>query len=193
MSDSTAAGYLQTTDDTGAPLEGDALADAFQGMVVGVTGLASTLVRPRWQAKPLPMPSASTNWAAVAVTQSTPDAHSRTTHDALAADAAGLDRLTLNKTLEVLVSFYGPAADTYANRLVRGLGVEQNRDVLDRQGIKLTAPGPATHVPEQVNEQWVQRVDVPLTFRQEDVVTFPIRTIVSATLSQSWDGAAPTE
>jgi len=59
---------------TTSPLMDAALDAVFQALVVGITGLPGTLVRPRWQPVPPTQPSVTTNWAAIGVTTNAADA-----------------------------------------------------------------------------------------------------------------------
>ncbi|MCX5516232.1 hypothetical protein C3941_19780 [Kaistia algarum] len=195
---SATGGYLVPTGTP--PGEDDSLADALQAAVVGITGLDGTLVRPRWQATPPQQPSAATSWAAVGVVLATPDANAYIAHD---PTGDGADKMQRHETLEVLVSFYGPQASANAARLRDGLALAQNRDMIRTAtttagvdiGLSFIACGTVIAVPDLVNQRWLRRCDLPLTFRRRIDRTYPVLNLLSAQgsfeaepdHSQSWE------
>lgn len=174
---STAVGYLVPS---ASSVEDDGLDDILQAMVVGVTGLAGNLVRPRWQETPPPRPPLSTTWAAVGVQNTTPIGN---THHFLVPGATEPeDRVHVSRqeSLEVLVSFYGPGAGASAGRLRDGLYLDQNRDQLRLNDINLVSTGAVTPANEVVNEQWQRRRDLTLFLTREVKRVYTVLQFASA-------------
>ena len=86
----------------------------------------------------------------------------------------GQDTVVRQQVLEMLVSFYGPNADSFAELLVDGLSVAQNWEYLYPQDMALVATGDPATVPELVKERWLYRVDVPVTLRRSLNRTYPV-------------------
>ncbi len=163
-----------------APSSDQELDVVLQAAVVGITGLPGNLVRPRWQKLPPTQPAHDTNWAAIAVTQETPDQYAH-----LRPDPAD-ETLSIQQrhwTMLVLVSFYGPAASAYVLRLRNGLLIPQNLEVLRDNNIAFQEGGDGLVVPELINQQWYRRVDVQLTFRRMVEMRYAIARFASAPLT----------
>lgn len=178
MSNNTSAtgGYLSPKT-TPAPTEGDALDDALQEVVVGITGIAASLVRPRWQPTPPPQPDANTDWCAIGITDSEPDANAYIAHD---GTGDGQDNMQRHEDFQVLASFYGPNGRSLAGVLRDGLQVGQNRYPLDAVSVKFIGTGRILSVPELINEQWVRRVDMTIDFRRQVDRAYPVLNIDGA-------------
>jgi hypothetical protein len=171
---SATSGYLTPS----APaLDDDALVDLITEAVAGITGLDGSLVRPKWQPKPPKRPAASTDWAAVGITESQADAGPYIVHDPNAAGGAGSDTLTRHSDVTVHASFYGPNAKGNAHTLVDGLGLPQNLETLQENSISFVSAGTIRAVPESVNMQWVERYDLLLTFRRTVTRTYAVQTV----------------
>lgn len=157
---SATGGYLQPV--SAPPLEGDALENFLQSIVVGVTALPATSVRPRWQVDPPNEPAREVDWAAVGVTRRRADTNAAVLHvgDLNAGD--GYDRLVRTEFLHVLASFYGPNADTYAALLRDGLSIAQNREALFTAEFGLVEVEEIVAAPDLRNDKWLYRVDVPV-------------------------------
>jgi hypothetical protein len=72
------SGYIQAS---GNVQNDDALVGVLHDMVVGVTGLPASLVRPRWQPQPPTQPSVSTAWCAIGITRYEPYDYPQWTQD----------------------------------------------------------------------------------------------------------------
>jgi len=173
MNTSATPGYLSPT---GGVINQDDLENVLQAMVVGVTGLAPTLVRPRWQPKSPHEPERSETWCAIGVTNFLASATS-VQHD---GTGDGQDVLTTWTDLELLASFYGPAALQTATRLRDGLMLEQNRAELRGHGLALIGIEPPRNVPELVHGAWLARVDLPLGMQWETRQTYGVLNLTSA-------------
>jgi hypothetical protein len=64
--------------------------------------------------------------------------------------------------LNVLASFYGPNAVTFAEQLRDGLYIGQNQEQLALSGIKLIDAEDHQVVPDLFNLQWIDHVDLPI-------------------------------
>lgn len=139
----------------------EATEDVLHDLVVGLTGLPGDLVRPRWQPRPPQTPSPDTSWCALGVTgRDSPGSQLRST-----ADGEGW-AVETHETLDVLISFYGPQASALALAVREGLRVPLNRETLRAANMALVRAGQMANAPELVNNAWLRRVDLPLTFRR---------------------------
>ena len=172
--DSTTAGYL--TPVAPLPIYDDALVDALQATITGITGNTGSLIRPRWQPEPVTKPDSSVNWVAFGITNLEPDTFP---FEEMAPDGQTMT-VQYSETLQVLHSFYGPAASAMASRFRTGLMVSQNRDPLRAAGILLVAAEKLVNLPALFKEKWVQRVDLTVYYRRVVSHTYQIRSVVSA-------------
>ena len=166
-----------------------ALRQLVQGVIVGVTGLAADRVRQAWQPTPAPVLALEADWGAFAILSQRADFDPYTIED-----VAGTEQL-FNRTEEsdILCTFYGPNCMGYAARLRDGTAISQNNDVLYSVGAAVVAFGQITHVPELVNDRYVDRADIPMTLRRQVIRSYPVLsfvavqgTIHSETLSEPW-------
>jgi len=173
--DSSTGGYLSPSSVNG-DLNDQALADFLQGIVVGITGLPGPMVRPRFQAEPPDPPDLGTNWAAIGPGQRKRDDYSTVKQQ---AENTVVIR---NRELEVLCSFYGPAAETNGELLANGFEVPQNRETMRAQGFMLISgvAGPVI-APAIIKGQWYYRADYSFWVRQQQQYTYPVLTLESAT------------
>lgn len=179
---SSTGGYLEegANPPWPTPLEGAALNALLTGLVVGTTGLDGTLVRPRWQPTPPVQPDVSVDWCAIGVINRKTYDYAEQVHDGDANGGDGVDYFYVQQDLEVLASFYGPDCQDLANQLRDAVYVPQNLEAIEAQGLTLTQGGDVKAVPELINQQWVNRADVTITFRREVIRTYPILNILTA-------------
>lgn len=169
---SSTGGYL---DPSGNPLEDDALTDFLQAVIAGVSGMAGANIRPRWQPKSPNLPDYGTDWAAIGITEQTPDTFAYVLHT---PDVG--DKVVRSEIIQMLVSFYGPHAGNYSNILSMGFQVDQNREVLLLAGMGLIEVQPPRTVPEVIKGQWWNRVDQLVRFRRAITRTYPILNLLTA-------------
>lgn len=152
-------------------LEGQGLQEFLQQWTAALLGIDGTLVRPRWQAEPVPnLPPFDTPcWAATGIS-----AQRQIGTYAWVAHGDGFDEMQRWEELEVLVSLYGPDADEYAGRLHSNLMVWQNTNLLRRVRMAFVDAGEFRWVPELVKEQWLMRVDKTITLRRVIVRDYPV-------------------
>lgn len=180
MNTSATGGYLSPTS---APiLEDDALDDAFQEMVVGITGLTADLVRPRWQPVDRKMPDITVNWCAIGITEQEPDDNAYVVHVG-STITGGEDDLRRTENIRVMATFYGPGAKGLATILRDGLYIAQNREQLEIALLAVITTDTIRAVPEQIDGQWVRRYDLPLVFRRTVIRSYAVQSLLSAEIT----------
>lgn len=182
---SATGGYLQPNPPPApAPLEGQNLLDFLQEVLVGVTGLNGTMVRPRWQSDPPNIPNAGDAWCAFGITSRPSDTFAYVGHITNQANPQGADAMQRQETLHLLASFYDQGssglADEYAALLRDGFQIAQNREVLQRNGFAFVSSGELETVPSLLKERWLYRVDIALTIRRQIDRTYPVLNLDSA-------------
>lgn len=167
-----------------APAEDADLDAVFQALVAGIPGLDGTEVRPRWQPVLPKQPEPGANWCAIGVMSATPDGYAYITHvnGPLITDPSA-DLMIRHERLEVLASFYGPNAKANAGLLRDGLQIEQNRYGIEAVDIAFTETGPMRRTaPDFINQQWVRRIDMMVSFRRKISRVYAVNNILSATV-----------
>jgi hypothetical protein len=153
------------------------LTQFLQTVLVGVTALPGELVRPKWQIEPPKSPDVLTNWMAFGIDSAAPD------FSAWLSPPEGGGRLQnqRNEDLTISLSIYGPAAlETYG--LIRdGLQIPQNRFAMFSANIGYTDLSEARHVPDLVNQRWIDRYEASLLLKRQVQRVYPVLTFVSAT------------
>ncbi len=161
------------------PIDDEALDAVFQSLVASITGLDGTLVRPRWQPVPPKQPPPATNWCAVAVVNVQPDAGPWIDYIAATNTSIEWD----HEELTLLVSFYGPNAASFARLLRLGIAIPQNWESLTAQQIAYVTCDAIRKVPELVNQQWIIRQDLSLTFRRKVEMTYAVQNLLLADIN----------
>lgn len=186
MTDSSTGGYLIPSG--AAPLEGQALLDFLQAVIVGITGLDGTMVRPVWQSEPPNLPDAGTAWCAFRITTRPSDTFPYVKHN---ADGQGSDALQRHEALHILCSFYdlgsGADADALAAQLRDGLSIAQNREVLTLNNMGLAKTGDLVAVPVLVKTRWLYRVDLEIVIRRQIDRTYPVLHVLTAQTTLATD------
>lgn len=174
--DSSTGGYLSPAV-VSPPLEDDALTAIFQQMIVGITALPGNMVRPRWQPNPPKQPEPNVNWCALGISVQTLDDGPAIVHNGA---GSGSDTYIRHEQIDVLASFYGPAAMQNAQLLSDGLAIPQNLEQLKAQDMNSVDTGPIRSAPDLINEQWVRRYDIELTFRRKITRSYSVLNILTA-------------
>lgn len=187
MPDSSVAGYLLPT--SSAPENDASLEAILQHLVVGVTGLPGTMVRPAWQAIVPQQPDVAANWCAIQIMTVTPDANPVLEHDPVALT----DTLIRHEQIAVLMSFYGIAGQQYASLARDGIFLAQNHQMLRPYNVALDTPGVIRTAPEQINEQWVRRFDLELSLNRKLTRVYSVLNFESALIDLSLDTPLLTE
>ncbi|WP_419687269.1 LIC_12616 family protein [Burkholderia theae] len=187
MNDSSTGGYLAPAVDT-PPDEDDALDDLVHDLVAGITALSPDLVRPRWQPVVAKQPEPGINWCAFGIQTQTPDASPAIVHNGA---NEGSDTYIRHQDLDVLCTFYGPAAKGYAQRLADGLALPQNREQLQLLDMAFVSVSEIRAVPDLVNQQWVRRYDMTVMLRRKVTRTYAVLNLKSAQASTTTDASPP--
>jgi hypothetical protein len=158
-------------------LQGQSFEDFLQQVLVGLTGMAGDLVRPRWQLEPPNLPDIGTDWCAFGITTWEADTYAAVTHQG-AGD--GSDLLQRHETVDLLVSFFGPNCVALAARLRDGLQIAQNREVLVASGIGLQEASRLVRLPSLTKDRWLDRVDLSVILRRMVLRSYPVLNLLSA-------------
>ena len=189
MTDSTTwPAWLRPTNDSPDLREDSVLAGDLQSMAVGLTGLPTNNVRPRWQAEPPKEPAIDVDWCAIGVVNESPAINPSVVHDGA---NGGTDTMTRQERLTVVATFYGPRANSNAKLLRDGIWLAQNRDMLRRTGLVLRSAEGPTRSPELVNTRWRDRADVTLELERMATRVYPVRNIASAPITINGAQPAP--
>jgi hypothetical protein len=198
MSGNTSATGGFVTDIPPPPPSGDQIAAAIRTMIATLAGLPGSLVRARWQPMPPAQPDASVTWASVGITRTEADDYPYIRHDGVTqlvgAAGPGVDRMQRHSTVTVLVTFYGPASESAAGAMRDGLYIQQNWEPMAAVGLKFRDILDLARMPELVNQQWIDRLDVQIDFRHQIDRVYPILNLDGADVVIRQDnGAADTD
>lgn len=188
--DSTQSGYLAPETTPTYDLDLDL---TLQAAIAGVTGLDPSLVRPRLQPSPPNQPQAGTNWCAFGVVRSMPDTVTWEFHDPTGDGGIGTDLVQQDEIHEVLLSFFGPAANKYESIFRVGIQIGQNRDALTTAGVGFVEVRGPVILPALLKEQFVRRVDSTFVIRRRVELIYPIRTVVELDSTINFDNGVPAE
>ncbi len=162
---------------TPAPIIDDSFEDQLQSIVVGITGLSGSLVRPRWQQVDPKQPIRTGNWCAIGLVNVIPDASAVVRHFDVAFN--GYDELQRHETLEILASFYGPGSSGLAETFRDGFSIAQNREALFLANMGYVDTSSVTRLGELVNQGFILRADVTFRVRRIVIRNYPVLTIKS--------------
>ncbi|HDX9033766.1 TPA: hypothetical protein ROV54_002823, partial [Staphylococcus aureus] len=101
----------------------------------GVTGLAATLVYPRWTDPQKQIPKNGTTWCAFGITGIQEDFN-----PAYVQGEENTEQWS-HETVSLILCFYGPQGLAMATRFRDGLLVSQNNDELNRSGLTFLQHG----------------------------------------------------
>lgn len=164
------------------PVYEDALENVFHDFISGITGIAGSLVRPRWQAFPPNQPDFGTDWCAFGIQVTEADTFPFLGHEASPHGGLGADTLERDEFFKILHSFYGPNASAMQSRYRDGAQIEFNRYALTAAGVKLRYFLEATTVPALLKERWVKRVDVMVMFSRRVKRSYSVPSLVGGSL-----------
>lgn len=170
---SATGGYILPVDQ--AIPGGLSLEDFLVTVVVGITGIDGTLVRPRWQIEPPKEPAQTIDWAAVGVKNIASKGFAY-----IGPPSDSGSTMQQHEFAELVCSFYGPNSVTNATHFRDGLQISQNRDQLFLAGMGIRDISGITRVPELVNNLWNDRNDITVTIAYEVNRVYPILYFVEA-------------
>jgi hypothetical protein len=187
MSGTSADGGFLTDHPPGPP-SAEEVETALQACIAALAGLSGDLVRPRWQPLPPVQPDAATTWASVGVVGVEADNFPAIVHiggQALPGLPNGYDVLTRHQTVTFEATFYGPRAEDCASKVRDALYLPLNLDPLRHLGLKLREVHDLARAPELVNQQWINRFDLRIDFRQQIDRIFAVLDLVGASVTVS--------
>jgi hypothetical protein len=171
---SASGGYLTPAALT--PLPGGLTLQQFiQSLIVGVTGYAGALVRPKWQENPPKQPSIDTNWIAFGIELGKPD-----TNAFVETPLTGDTYLRRQQDLDVSCVFYGPLAQESAFAFLDGLQITQNLEALRIANMGYRGFDGPVSAADLVHERWVPVWTLTLTLTRQIDRTYPILSFVAA-------------
>jgi len=167
-----------------------------QGQLVALSGLPGNLVRPQFQGTPPVQPPIDTTWASFGLVMTESDDYPYFLHvgsDTLAGETnPGYTIIQRHMTLTVHVVFYGPEAEDVAGAVRDGLYIGQNYEPLLALGLKLRTVHDLARVPELINQQYLNRVDLRIEYRVMIERVLPIFDLSGADVHIT-DGDSGTE
>jgi hypothetical protein len=179
---SATGGYLAPS--STPPTEDIAFERFMQAVIVGITGIVATKVRPRWAETPLPIPEIGVDWSAFGIIGVEADEFPFVLHKSA---GQGTDEMQRHETIELMVSFYGPNSQASATLFRDGLYIPQNREELWRAQVALLEVRRLVSVPDLMNNKWRRRYDTPLRLRRCITRVYPVLNLLSAQGSVNTD------
>lgn len=188
MATSATGGYIDPS--TGAIYD-NALDDLLQQVIVGLTGLAGNLVRPRFPAGTPPQhPEFNVNWISFGVMgPGEEDAYAYERHAAAGDGSSTIER---DEVLELRASFYGPNAASLVARFRDGLQVSTNRDALVSADLALIEIRPSTRIPALLSETWVNRINLSVMFRRRTSRLYAVLNLLSSQVTINTEATTAT-
>jgi hypothetical protein len=171
---SSTGGYLAPATSQSLP-GGLTLTQFIQSVIVGISGVNGSLVRPKWQEAPPKQPDISVNWIAFAVELGNPDQNA---YVELRSD--GSSTVQRQEKLEVKCSVYGPAAIETISILRDGFQIQQNLEALRAANMGYRGVSNTTPSADLYNERWYNRYEVTISLARQVQRTYPILSFVSA-------------
>jgi len=195
---SATGGYLQPI--SSQPIPGGLTLEQFiQSVIVGITGYAGALVRPKFQESPPKQPAVNTDWIAFAIVGVDPDANAY-----VDLDKDGNNVLARMEKLEIQVAFYGPNSQENAAVFRDGFQIQQNLEAMRLANMGFNGISRAIRGPDLLNQRWVNRWETVLTLVRTVQRVYPVLSFASAVgsihtviadedLTLNWETEEPPE
>lgn len=166
--------YIQAL--ASVPLPGNVSLKTFmQTVLVGLSNLEGKFVRPSWQAEPPKQPDGSVNWIGFQINNPKKD------FDAfVGATDDGSPNFKRHYTFEVAIQVYGPDCEDIASLIQDNLQIPQNLEAMRAASIGLVSSTDAMHVPDLVNEKWVDRYTLSIFLKREVERSYKVQSILTA-------------
>lgn len=162
-----------------AQLPGDLTVTQFiQSVLVGLSGLPGTMVRPKWQAEPPKNPPGiDESWISFGINLGIQNndpyiATSPTDNTAIVSQR--------QQALDVGISIYGPLALEIFGIIRDGWHIPQNTQALTAANMGFTSMAPARSIPDLQNGRFYNRVETSVVLQQQVNRTYKVPTILSA-------------
>jgi hypothetical protein len=173
---SASGGYLSPTT-TPIP-ENLTFSQFLQTVMVGISGINGTLVRPLWQPDPPKMPDAFTNWLAFGITKSAakgfPFQGLATVGDSQVYNSS------YHSKVNIACVLYGPLAFENFELIRDGFYLPQNNESLKAANFGLIGVNEGVRNAELIDEIWFNRFDFSIDLYYQTLRTYPILTFLSA-------------
>lgn len=172
--DSSTGGYLIPAR-TGSPYAPLSFTEFLQSVLVGISGLRGSLVRPKWQPNPPKQPDIDIDWMAFGLSEDDSDTF------AFEGQLSGTspNQLMRMENLTVQTTFYGPNSFETCTAFRDGLQLSQNREALQKVKMDVAYSDRMLRIPDLVNERWVDRWNMDVHLRREVIRSYPILTFLS--------------
>lgn len=151
------------------------LVDFLQSVIVGVSQLQGSMVRPNWQPNPPKRPNIDDTWVAIGIEGIEADFNA---YQGFAADNE-TPIVQRHENFGLVCNFYGPNSyDLYG--IVRdSLQLTQNLAQLNLAKVPFKYDTTAQHVPELIDEEWFDRWRAVFYFMRQVNRTYPLLTFAS--------------
>lgn len=146
-----------------------------QTVLVGVTALPGPLVRQKWQPEPPKQPDIGVDWMGFGIGLTAPDASAY-----VGLNQDGQVTTQRQEGLEVSLAIYGPNCDDTYGLLRDGFQLPQNRISMQQANMNFTEITAGRHIPDLVNQRWIDRVECSVLLRRQIQRTYPVLTFLSA-------------
>lgn len=151
------------------------LTQFIQTVIVGISGIQGTLVRPKWQVAPPKQPEIDINWVAFGIEISNPDAYAYVN-----TNLDGSTTLIRQEELSIACSFYGPEALENIGIFRDGFQITQNLEALYHANMGYKGITQAIKSADLFNERWYNRFEMSLQLVRQVQRTYPVLSFASA-------------
>jgi hypothetical protein len=151
------------------------LIQLIQNLLVGLSAFPGSLVRPMWQPEEPFEPDLPVNWLGFGIVSITPDANA---YQGINED--NIVTLQRQELIEISCMVYGPMAGSNITLIRDGFQIPQNTALLRQVNMGFAYDSPARHIPDLVNERWIDRYVMGIFLRRYVVRTYPILNFLSA-------------